>query len=408
MRSSGLTRLVIIVASFAAVGSACGGRTSQLGYGGGPGDGGSSMAGSASVGGTPGVAGTSISGGYATGGASGIAGSGVAGYPGPGGYPASGGYAGIGGYAFGGSFGMGGYAVGGSMGVGGSGGLCSAPTDCPAGFLCWVDQRRCVPCPPTLDCIGPQLCTPLQPFCQEGEVGTCGIDGRTTTDLIPCGADQYCQSPSLGCQTCPGSTRDCNRLDQDGCESEVLKDPDNCGKCGNSCAAGQTCVKGLCEQGTLYTFSGVANDVPISALSGWTECHRSDYAGGIQTTAQVLQACNLANLLLGCRLKGETKLRVAAHGPRKDVVFDVGNGAQAVHVANGVGWYFSNNYSWGFVVAGDSLSRGECDVESTPRPNSRLCWHTVETRNGPWGYRCGSVTDLNEDHAYERLIFEAP
>ena len=42
---------------------------------------------------------------------------------------------------------------------------------------------------------------------------------------------------------------------------------------------------------------------------------------------------------------------VAAHAPRTDVLFDTGTG-NVPHDANGVGWYYNGNWSWGFAPQG--------------------------------------------------------
>ena len=45
---------------------------------------------------------------------------------------------------------------------------------------------------------------------------------------------------------CDPGFRDCNRLVDDGCEVAVMSDPTNCGRCGHACAAGQRCRKAVC------------------------------------------------------------------------------------------------------------------------------------------------------------------
>ncbi len=44
----------------------------------------------------------------------------------------------------------------------------------------------------------------------------------------------------------PTDRRNCNGEVDDGCEVDVLTDPENCGACGKACGAGQPCIKGKC------------------------------------------------------------------------------------------------------------------------------------------------------------------
>src|SRR5262249_19631031 len=44
----------------------------------------------------------------------------------------------------------------------------------------------------------------------------------------------------------PTDYRNCNGIDDDGCEADLLLDEDNCGSCGNACAPGQRCILGQC------------------------------------------------------------------------------------------------------------------------------------------------------------------
>ena len=92
-----------------------------------------------------------------------------------------------------------------------------------------------------------------------------------------------------------------------------------------------------------------------------------------------------------------------AAGMRADVLFDVGNQNAGKHEANGVAWYYSDSYSWGFARGGDTVSRNSCDTANT-NPQDRLCWHT-SAGNINGGYRCGATTGLNNNAQWERLIF---
>ena len=75
---------------------------------------------------------------------------------------------------------------------------------------------------------------------------------------------------------------------------------------------------------------------------------------------------------------------IVAAAPTADVLTNTGDGTNATHIANGTGWYYSDNYSWGFVKAGDQVDRRWCDaggiLDGWANVNARLCWHTAGGR----------------------------
>ena len=114
---------------------------------------------------------------------------------------------------------------------------------------------------PVLACVGTECPVPF------GSCGAykCGTD--LSSDSQNCGAcGKACpQYPDLRLSSiCQGSTcvltcyspdgafsaaadwRNCNGLVDDGCETNVFADQGNCGKCGNACPAGSSCVSGSC------------------------------------------------------------------------------------------------------------------------------------------------------------------
>jgi hypothetical protein len=112
-------------------------------------------------------------------------------------------------------------------------------------------------------------------------------------------------------------------------------------------------------------FSGVQQNYAVNSLSsGWSSCYNGTYDELWNSTIvqNILNTCNKSKLLMGCRRTSSGILLLAAAGRREDVLFDCGSLTKCVHVANGVGWYFSDNFSWGFVAGGDSVNRNECDA----------------------------------------------
>ena len=101
-------------------------------------------------------------------------------------------------------------------------------------------------------------------------------------------------------------------------------------------------------------------------------------------------------ILMACRAVSATKFQVAAAGPRADVFFPTGKGANATHSANGVAWYFDDAFSWGFTTDGNAVDRISCDFTDGA---DRVCW---STKPATAGYRCGDKKDLDIDAGARR------
>ena len=153
-----------------------------------------------------------------------------------------------------------------------------------------------------------------------------------------------------------------------------------------------------------YLPVGPQTNVPVDTVTGggWTECYIDTYNIALDAST-VLESCPGSRLMLSCRPTGSSTLTLLAQGDRSDVTFDTGNSNDDVlHVANGVGWYFNNTGldSWGFVRAGDSVIKDNCDVDTSGANDERLCWHL-----GGGGYRCGATEELNSSESFERIIY---
>ncbi len=169
------------------------------------------------------------------------------------------------------------------------------------------------------------------------------------------------------------------------------------------CADGLACAGGKCT--SLYTFTGFAQNLPIASLTGWSQCFVEPFGQVGTQLDKVKLACAGSQLMMACRRKGSDTLQLAAYAPRADVLFDTGM-SNVLHVANGVGWYYSATWSWGFAPPNEAVERNNCDVAATS-PDQRMCWHTLDG-GLDGGYRCGSDDGLNGSFDWERLLFQAP
>jgi Cys-rich repeat protein len=149
---------------------------------------------------------------------------------------------------------------------------CAADADCPAGAACEAGACVYSGCTPAAE-----LCNGLDDDCDglidEGvdvatdpaNCGACGmvcaageacLDGVCVAG-VPCAADVDCAEGEVcvagvctpgGCtpeaELCNGLDDDCDGLIDE--EIDFSTDPTNCGACGAACAAGESCVDGVC------------------------------------------------------------------------------------------------------------------------------------------------------------------
>jgi hypothetical protein len=135
-----------------------------------------------------------------------------------------------------------------------------------------------------------------------------------------------------------------------------------------------------------YLPVGPKINVPVDTVinSGWVECYRDVYDNDVDIDS-VLEQCPGDRLMLACRETDSSTLMLLAQGERSDVTFDTGENSNVTHIANDVGWYFNigsnenadddGQNAWGFVRAGDSVDKSNCDVDDTGANDERLCWH---------------------------------
>lgn len=109
-------------------------------------------------------------------------------------------------------------------------------TECPAPFTT---------CPAT---DGPSYKCGTDLAHDENNCGACGNKCLVyePLDMTSRCVEGKCELECMNDPYYPTDRRNCNGAVDDGCEVDVLSDPQNCGACGNACAAGQPCLKGKC------------------------------------------------------------------------------------------------------------------------------------------------------------------
>ena len=236
-------------------------------------------------------------------------------------------------------------------------------------------------------------------FCEVG-VGACRREGNET-----CNAQGV-----VGCHIEQGvpEVESCNGIDDD-CDGSV--DEDYAEQLGQACNSGLgVCARpGVfrCEAadggGGGYRFEGIAQDLAVADIErgGFVQCHLDNYGNDRTSIRDILDRCNDEVLLMGCRPTGADTLTLAAMGDRAFVLADMGQEINPTNVHNGVNWYFSDQYSWGFAPPGVELSRNSCDT-GEDQGQLRMCWHTGNG-NINQGYRCGNNYPFND---FERVVYQ--
>jgi hypothetical protein len=247
--------------------------------------------------------------------------------------------------------------------------------------------------------------------CDEGTdkcVAVPGNDGAACDDGSLCTAGETCAAGKCvgGMPANDGAACD----DADGCTSGTTC---AAGACTNpqgqivQCTNNDMCCPAGCggnDSDCLYWASGVLQNVAPATLTGWTQCWSGTYDQNQPLMSTILQQCSKGKLLLACRPTGSAAYTLVAMAPRPDVLFDCSSNATCVHNSNGVGWYYSDSWSWGFAPENEPVSRNSCDVGAS-QPNLRMCWHSGGQSINT-GYRCGN-NSLSGAANWERAVFHA-
>jgi hypothetical protein len=153
----------------------------------------------------------------------------------------------------------------------------------------------------------------------------------------------------------------------------------------------------------LYLPSGPQTNVALSTVTsgGWTQCYASAMGTAIGNQAQnVLNACTGDYLMMAGRETGSADFLVLAAAERAETIFNTGGGDNT-HLANGANWYYTDNWSWGYTAANDSVALNSCDISDSP---TSMCLHTLDVVGG---YRINNIAGLNGSTDYEKVFFTA-
>ncbi len=272
-------------------------------------------------------------------------------------------------------------------------------------------------------CAGaPNPCAPPDNPCQIGVCNentqsctvTFGNEGAVCSDGNPCTISEKCMAGQCVGGVAGNQGQACD--DGNGCTMGTSCVNGLCTNPGsqiNACVPGDSCCPAGCalaqDSDCLYYVPGVQQNVSPALLQGWTQCYSGTYSDNGPDFGALLAQCSKAKLLLACRPVNQQNFTLLAMAPRLDVLFDCAQQDNCTKQSNGVSWYFSTSYSWGFAPGNQSVHRFSCDYTDPgnplPFPELRMCWHTGGNSINS-GYRCGA-NDLNGAGDWQRLVFHA-
>lgn len=181
------------------------------------------------------------------------------------------------------------------------------------------------------------------------------------------------------------------------------------------CAVASVPAAAMPSYGPFGPQTGVS--VGTVTAGGWTACFAGPYGDdAAPLLSDVLAGCGGDLLMMAGGVSASGTLDLLAWANKADVTYPTGGESSpfATHTANGVGWYFDDNWSWGFAPAGAPVELDSCDIGASTSFGTadattpyRLCWHTGSGTLGG-GFRLGAADFLNtEPTGYTRYLFTA-
>src|SRR5580765_1980520 len=156
------------------------------------------------------------------------------------------------------------------------------------GYECTHDQT-CIEGICTYTCpAGQTLCLLPTPACVDLNVDAshCGACDRECNQV---GGVNLCLSGACTVAACGVARADCDLEAENGCETNVASDPQNCGRCGHDCCGG-ACVNGQCQPTIIATAEKLASNLAVDVGTAyWQAQHQNS------STPSVLRACETAS-----------------------------------------------------------------------------------------------------------------
>lgn len=153
-----------------------------------------------------------------------------------------------------------------------------------------------------------------------------------------------------------------------------------------------------------WSHNGVAFNVPVVDLHGWSLCWSHNYqAGGFPE--DIVEACKGDHLLLACNATTDVLL-AAAHAPRADVLTPVDPWAGERTISNGTAWFWATEHG--------AIGMESPKAKYLEDTIDGLMWGVqaggVPPRPFVLGRRCADVPAIqsNDDaKLYQRRVYEA-
>ena len=148
-------------------------------------------------------------------------------------------------------------------------------------------------------------------------------------------------------------------------------------------------------------YSLVYNQITISNMlrQGYSQVYdyTYDHATTLTELSSILSNCRFNSILCvgGSSVSSDVMLLVSCGDCQSILTQTSLNNPTLI---NGAYWYMTSDKSFGFSDS-STISQNSCDTEGG---NFRICWHLS---GGSGGYRLGSLTGLNSEKNYRKLIF---